>query len=182
MNLQHHFLLAMPGLAADYFANSLTYICEHNEEGAMGIMVNRPSDMSLVELLSQLGLRANRDWVATKVFEGGPVATERGLVLHRGEKKYTSSAELGEGLYLSTAIEVLDAIAEGDGPEQFIVALGYSGWGAGQLESEVANNVWLTAAADVDVLFHPDADEKLNKAAQTLGIDLRLIAAKPGHA
>lgn len=182
MNLKHHFLLAMPGLAGDYFAASLTYVCEHNDDGAMGIIVNRPSELTLVELLSQVGLKTNRKWVDTQVFEGGPVATERGLVLHTGERQYESSASLGESMYLSTALEVLDAIAQDDGPEQFIVALGYAGWGAGQLEDEVTNNVWLTIPASLDVLFHPVCEEKLDKAAKILGIDMRLIATRPGHA
>lgn len=180
MNLKHHFLLAMPGLAGDYFASSLTYICEHNDEGAMGIIINRPNDMSLVEMLSQLGLPMNKKWVDTKVFEGGPVATRQGLVLHTGSD--TDSTNLGNGLYLSSTLETLEAIAQDQGPEQFLVALGYAGWGAGQLDQEMANNIWLNIAADQAVLFHRVWQEKLDKAAQLLGIDLRLMAARPGHA
>lgn len=182
MDLKHHFLLAMPGLVGDYFADSLTFICEHNEEGAMGIIVNRASDMSLLELFAQLGLPANRQWVETPVLEGGPVGTERGMVLHTDDCRFESSAELGRGLCLSTAMEVLDAIANGRAPQRFLVALGYAGWGPGQLENEIANNVWLTADATQAVLFHDVLSEKLNLAGQILGIDLRLIAARPGHA
>lgn len=182
MDLAHHFLLAMPGLTGDYFANSLTYICEHNDEGAMGVMINRPSDLSLIELFSQLSLQTDRKWVDTMVYEGGPVATERGLVLHSSDQQFESSADLGGGLCLSTAMEVLDAIAHDRGPEQFLVAVGYAGWGAGQLEAEIANNIWLTTDADVDIVFHGVWEEKLKRAADLLGIDLNLIAARPGHA
>ena len=148
----------------------------------MGIIVNRASDMSLVELFSQLGLPNNRRWLDTPVLEGGPVGMERGLVLHSDDRQFESSASLGSGLCLSTALDVLQAIASDNAPHQFLVALGYAGWGAGQLEEEVANNVWLTAPAKNHILFHPKNDNKLELAAQTLGIDIRLIAARPGHA
>ncbi len=174
--------MAMPGLTGDYFADSLIYICDHTDDGAMGIMVNRTSDMSLVELFSQLGLPNNRRWLDTPVLEGGPVSMERGLVLHSDEKQFESSAPLGFGLCLSTALDVLQAIASDNAPQQFLVALGYAGWGAGQLEDEVANNVWLTAPAETKILFHQNNEKKLTLAAQTLGIDIRLIAARPGHA
>ena len=182
MNLKHQFLIAMPGLTGDYFANTLTYVFEHDENGAMGIVINRESDMSVLELLSRVGLKTNRKWVDTLVFEGGPVATERGTVLHSDDKVFESSNELGHGLCVSTAMEVLDSIACDKGPDNFLVALGYAGWEAGQLEDEVANNVWLTAPADSAVLFHKVSSEKLDLAARILGIDIRLIAAQPGHA
>lgn len=182
MDLKHQFLLAMPGLSGDYFANSLTYICEHNTDGAMGIVINRPSDMSLMELLAQVGLPANHKLLHTNVFEGGPVAVERGMVLHTDDRMFESSAELGEGLCLSTAMEVLAAIANDQGPDQYLVALGYAGWGEGQLEDEIANNVWLTAPADTTILFDSAWQDKLSNAAGILGINLNLIAAKPGHA
>jgi putative transcriptional regulator len=182
MNLKHQFLLAMPGLGGDYFANTLTYICEHNKDGAMGIIINRPSDMSLMELLAQVGLPANHKLLNTNVFEGGPVAVERGMVLHSSNRTFESSADLGAGLCLSTAMEVLAAIANDEGPDQYLVALGYAGWGEGQLEDEIANNVWLTAPADQAVLFESAWQDKLTDAADLLGINLNLIAAKPGHA
>jgi putative transcriptional regulator len=182
MDLQHNFLLAMPGLAGDYFAHSLTYICEHNADGAMGIIVNRPSDMSLVELFTQIGLTSNHRWLDTMVLDGGPVAIERGLVLHSDDKVFASSAVIGQGLCLSTAMEVLDAIAREQAPDQFLVALGYAGWGPGQLEHEIANNVWLTIPGSKDVLFHPQVEQRLEFAAKSLGIDFRLISGRAGHA
>lgn len=182
MDLKDHFLLAMPELAGNYFADTLTYVCEHNDNGAMGIVVNRESDMSLLELLAQVGLRTDHKWVDTPVFEGGPVATDRGTVLHSDDVVFESSAALGNGLCVSTAIEALDAIANDAGPAQILVCLGYVGWDAGQLEDEIANNVWLTIAANHTIIFHPDSTEKLQLAAQELGVDMRLIATKPGHA
>ena len=182
MNLKHQFLLAMPGLAGEYFADSLTYICEHNEDGAMGLIINRSADMSLVELFAQLGLPVDHKWVDTPVLEGGPVSPERGIVLHSQDKLYASSAGLDDGLALSTALEVLDDIAAGNGPKKFLVALGYAGWGPGQLEEEIAGNVWLTIDADPQIIFTEDLAAKLDQAARTLGIDIRLIAGKAGHA
>lgn len=182
MNLQHQFLLAMPTLAGDYFSGTLTYICEHNENGAMGIIVNRPSELSLVELFSQMGLSTNARWGSTSVLQGGPVAADQGFILHSCDRTFDTSTHLGNDLYLSTAVEVLDAIAVDDGPNEFLVALGYAGWGAGQLEDEIGRNAWLTAPGDADVLFRSPYDQRLNLAGQLLGIDVNLISPKAGHA
>ena len=182
MNLTHHFLLAMPGLVGDYFADSLTYVCEHNDDGAMGIIVNRPAELSLVELLAQVGLPANRRYVDTPVLEGGPVSAERGFVLHRGDGEVASSTDIGNGMHLATALDVLDAIANDNGPDEFQVALGYAGWGAGQLESEVAANAWLTLPADPEIVFSVPYAERSQTAAASLGVDMRLMSPRPGHA
>ena len=148
----------------------------------MGIMINRPLSLSLVELFAQVGLRTNKRWVDTPVLEGGPVATERGFVLHSSDKTFATSADLGDGLHLSTALEVLDAIADDEGPTDFIVALGYAGWGAGQLEDEISRNVWLTVPADKSVVFDTPYEKRLERAGKLLGIDVSLIAPKAGHA
>lgn len=182
MNLKHQFLMAMPGLAGDYFADTLTFVCEHNDEGAMGILVNRPSDTTLVELFAQLGLKTARKWAEVQVLEGGPVARERGFVLHTNDKTFPASVELDQGLCLSTALEVLDAIANDAGPEKFLVTLGYAGWEAGQLENEIQNNVWLTTNAAPEVLFDVPYPDRLQAAADSLGIDIRLISGHAGHA
>lgn len=171
----------MPGLTGDYFADSLTYICEHNDDGAMGLIVNRPSEMTLVELFAQLGLPADHKWVDRTVLEGGPVATDRGIVLHSDDQRYESSAAIGQSLVLSTAMDVLEDIAAGTGPQRFVVALGYAGWGPGQLEDEIGRNAWLTTAADTDLVFNEQWSEKLQLAARALGIDFRLISGKAGH-
>lgn len=180
----------MPGLAGSYFGGTITYVCEHNEDGAMGIMVNRPSQVSLVELLAQLGIDTGGTSVDIPVLEGGPVATERGFVLHgrtlRGGTDETglleSSLDLDNGLMLSTAREVLEAIAAGSGPEQYLVALGYAGWGEGQLEAEIKDNAWLTCPADPAILFDTPYDDRVNRAAAALGIDFRLLSGQAGHA
>ncbi len=172
----------MPGLAGDYFADSLTYVCEHNEDGAMGVIVNRASDMTLLELLVQVGLQPDHKWVDTPVFEGGPVSPERGFVLHSEDADFESTAQLGHGVSLSTAVDVLDAIADERGPKRFIVALGYAGWGAGQLEEEMAANAWLNVAADTDLLFASDWENKAEQVARSIGVDMRLMSGRPGHA
>lgn len=188
LSLKNQFLLAMPGLAGSYFGDTLTYICEHNDEGAMGIMVNRPSAVTLVELMAQLGIQKGQTSVDTLVMEGGPVGAERGFILHAEDDRFDSSLSLGNGIMLSSAREVLEAIAAGDGPEAYLVALGYAGWDGGQLESEVAENAWLTCPGGADgalarkVIFETPFDERINAAAASLGIDFNLISGQAGHA
>ena len=182
MNLQNQLLLAMPGLLGDYFAGTLTYVCEHNEEGAMGLIINRPSELTVLELLAQLGLPTDRSLAQVPVLEGGPVSTERGYVLHSAEKTFESSASLGPDLRLSTGLDALEAIGKGNGPEKSLIALGYAGWGAGQLEEEMANNVWLTAPSNPEILFDLPHADRQQAAAALLGIEFRLIAGTAGHA
>jgi len=167
--LKHHFLLAMPGIAGDYFGNTITYICEHNEEGAIG------------ELLDQLGI-AGTLIAKQSVLEGGPVKTERGFILHSDEVHYDASLPLGNGLMLSTARQTLEAIGAGNGPKRYMVALGYAGWGSGQLENEMMQNTWLSCPADIDILFDVPFDQRVHKAAASLGIDFRLMSTHAGHA
>jgi putative transcriptional regulator len=189
-NLKNQFLLAMPGLTGSYFGGTITYVCEHNEDGAMGLLVNRPTTVSLVELLAQLGIDTSQTSVDIPVLEGGPVATERGFVLHGTEGSegaldadaFASSLDLGNGLMLSTARDVLEAISRGAGPREYLVALGYAGWGEGQLEQELAENAWLTCPADPQVLFHCPFEDRVNRAAASLGIDFRLLSGQAGHA
>ena len=181
MNLKNHFLMAMPDLSGDYFGNTLTYICEHNDEGAIGIVVNRPTDVSILELLAKLNMEPERRWVEQLVLDGGPVAQDRGFVLYKGGEEFGKSVAIADGIHLSTALETLTAIAAGAGPENFLIALGYAGWGEGQLESEVSRNSWLTVEATPEILFDTPAEAKLQAAAQVLGIDFNLIAAQPGH-
>lgn len=182
--LKHHFLIAMPKPADepdDYFSRTITYICEHNEEGAMGFMVNRPMKLTVGELLDQLGIAAG---VSSEqpVLEGGPVKTERGFILHSDDVQYEASLPLGNGLMLSTARQTLEAIGAGAGPKRYVVALGYAGWGSGQLENELLQNVWLTCPADIDILFDVPFDQRVNQAAASLGIDFRLMSTHAGHA
>ena len=180
--LKNQFLLAMPALAGSYFGNTITYLCEHNDQGAMGIMINRPSELSLAELLEQLDIKCQGTPISVPVLEGGPVASDRGFILHTDEKDFGSSLRLGNGLMLTTAREVLEAIAAGEGPADFLVALGYAGWGDGQLESEMKDNSWLNCPASQEVLFETPFDERVRKAAAGLGIDFNLISGRAGHA
>jgi putative transcriptional regulator len=180
-SLKHHFLLAMPGLAGEYFGNTISYICEHNDDGAMGFMVNRPMDLTVGALLEQLGIASNIE-LDQPVVEGGPVKRERGFILHSDEVRYDASLSLGNGLMLSTARQTLEAIGSGEGPQRYLVALGYAGWGVGQLEDELLHNAWLSCPANIDILFDVPFDQRVNSAAATLGIDFRLMSSQAGHA
>lgn len=182
MGLKNQFLLAMPGLTGTYFGDTVTYICEHNADGAMGIMVNRPTDVSLVELLSQLGINTGSTPIEVTIMEGGPVHADHGFILHTDDKHFESSLNLDNGLMLTTARDVLEAIADGRGPGNYLVALGYAGWQSGQLEAELKENVWLTCPVDAEVLFHTPYSERVAKAAASLGIDFKLMSGHAGHA
>ena len=181
-SLRHQFILAMPALAGSYFGASITYLCEHNADGALGLMINRPlPDVQLGELFDQLGIEgtSHRD---APVLEGGPVQRDHGFVLHSDDLVLEGSLHLDGGLVLSTAREILSAIAGGAGPARFLVCVGYSGWGAGQLETELAENAWLSCAAESDIIFDVPFAERVDRAAATLGIDFRLISGEAGHA
>lgn len=173
--------MAMPALEADYFASTLTYICEHSDEGAMGLVVNRPSNISLLEVLAQLNLSPRRHWVDTPVVAGGPVSTERGFVLYRGDEIFESSISVCDDVHLSSAMSLLSALAQDDGPEDFLFAFGYAGWQSGQLENEILNNAWLTVEADPQILFATPFEQRLPSAANILGIDLSLVAPQMGY-
>jgi putative transcriptional regulator len=181
-SLKNQFLLAMPNQAGSYFGNTATYVCEHTPNGAMGLMINRPTDVALVQLLAQLGMDVHDTPPDVPVMEGGPVASERGFVLHSDDKSFPTSLSLDGGVVLSTAREVLEAIATGNGPSDYLVALGYAGWGEGQLEAELKQNAWLTCPGDSDILFNTPFEQRVNKAAAALGIDFRLMSAQAGHA
>ncbi|MCP1621970.1 YqgE/AlgH family protein [Pseudomonas nitroreducens] len=181
--LKHHFLIAMPHMADSNFAQTVTYLVEHNEQGAMGLIINRPSGLSLADVLEQLRpdeLPPVRCQGMT-IYNGGPVQTDRGFVLHPAGRSFQATLELGE-LSLSTSQDVLFAIADGSGPAQHLITLGYAGWEAGQLEAELADNAWLTCPADPAVLFEVPAEQRLSAAAERLGVNLSLLTAQAGHA
>ena len=184
MDLRHQFLIAMPNLTGSYFGGTVTYVCEHADEGAMGLIINRPSSLSLAELCeqSEIGAAEGVDLGAVAVLEGGPVASDQGFVLHSDDGHFSASASLGHGLNLTTALEMLEAIAQGRGPYNYLVALGYAGWGPGQLEAELADNAWLTCPANLEILFDVPFEERVQSAAATLGIDFSLISGQAGHA
>lgn len=183
LNLTDHFLIAMPSMEDSYFVKTLTYICEHNEQGALGVIVNRPTEFPVKKLLKQLGLSPQDSTTSdTPVLQGGPVRMDNGFVLHEpvGSWKFTLSSNTEIGL--TSSIDILEAIAENRGPERVLVALGYAGWTAGQLEQELANNVWLTVPAEPDILFDLSFEEKLPAAMKSLGIDFSNLSNQVGHA
>ena len=179
-----HFLIAMPGMADPSFTGTLTLICEHSDEGALGIVVNRPSTLHLNEIFQQMGLSTDdtSETGGHAVYAGGPVSQERGFVLNSGESSWDNCMTICTGLQLATSTDILSAMADNRGPEKSLVALGYAGWGAGQLEKEIAENTWLTCQADPAIIFETPFHLRLSTAAKTLGVDLSLISDQVGHA
>lgn len=183
VELTNHFLLAMPTLEDPNFRRTLTYICEHTEYGAMGLVINRPLALTVGEVLQHLDIEPTAtDLAQQPVHYGGPVEAERGFVIHTPVGHWEGSLRLSDHLAVTTSRDILEAMAQGTGPEQALMTLGYSGWGAGQLDAEMAHNAWLTCPADLDVLFSMPAEERLATAAARIGIDLSLMSSDPGHA
>jgi putative transcriptional regulator len=183
MNLTHHFLIAMPALQDPFFSKSLAYICEHNDQGALGLVINRPIDMTLGTLFEQVGVEAKGAGLGdVPVLFGGPVQTDRGFVLHRPIGEWQSTMKVHEEVGLTTSKDILVAAARGEGPRQLLVTLGYAGWAPGQLEKEIGENSWLTVQADAHVIFDLLPEERLPAAMQLLGIDFGSLAEDAGHA
>lgn len=181
--LRNHFLLAMPGLSEGIFSQSITYICEHGESGAMGIVINQPLELSVAEIFEHLQITPAADFSNTPVMAGGPVQIDHGFVLHRpGTSHWDASLQVTPEITLTTSCDVLRAIANNAGPEDYLIALGYAGWAAGQLEQELADNSWLTLPADSDIIFNTEPQRRLGAAAALLGIDMNLISGEAGHA
>ena len=181
--LNNHFLIAMPALDDPNFFHSVTYICEHNEQGAMGIVINQPLDISLSDVLSHMHMtNTNEQLAATPVFLGGPVQTDRGFVLHQPAGKWDSMLEVTEDIAVTTSRDILQALNDGNGPTRSLVALGYAGWGEGQLEHELVANAWLTCPADSAIIFDTPIEDRWTAAAASLGIDLNTISDSFGHA
>lgn len=182
-SLTNHFLIAMPGLLDPNFARTVTYICEHNEHGAMGIVINRPLNVTLGALLSQLGIQTMHPRVAQiPIYQGGPVQTDRGFVLHSGGHSYESTLSITPEISITTSRDILEAIAAGEGPEHVLVALGYAGWAGGQLEQEMSANAWLNGPASLEIIFEMDPSARWMAAAQLIGVDLNLLSGEAGHA
>lgn len=184
INLCDHFLISMPHLRGSSFEQTLTYICEHSEEGAMGLVVNRPLDLTFAQILDHLDIQKDPIQDAQRhIYAGGPVQVERGFILHSPvEHAWGSSYAINERLHLTTSTDILHAIAEGWGPEQYLITLGYAGWGAGQLEQEILANSWLSCAADLDILFATEPQQRLGAAATRLGVNLDLLSSQSGRA
>jgi putative transcriptional regulator len=183
INLTHHFLLAMPGMTDPNFTGALTYLCDHGEQGALGIVVNRPMTLTLGGLFEQIGLDSTNERLGRQpVYLGGPVQNERGFVLHRPIGTWSSTLSVGGQVGLTTSKDILEATARSEGPEQIIVSLGYAGWAAGQLEEEIKQNAWLTVPADPEVIFALPPAKRLNAALRILGIDMAMLSDEAGHA
>lgn len=182
-NFTHHFLIAMPAMVDPNFARTLTWVCEHNDEGALGIVVNRPTDMMLSALFEQIDLPLARPEVGARpVHFGGPVQVDRGFVLHRPLGNWQSTLAVTDDVGLTTSKDILEAVSRGEGPLDLFVSLGYAGWSAGQLEQEIAQNAWLTVGADAGVVFDLPAEDRLPAAMRLLGIDFSRLSDDVGHA
>jgi putative transcriptional regulator len=181
--LTNQFLIAMPTLLDPNFFHSVAYICEHNQHGAMAIIINQPVDLTVGELMEQMNQQAHESIIDKPVFRGGPVDLERGFVLHEaGDAVWESSLPVTEQISLTSSNDIINAMAEGRGPENSLVALGYAGWGAGQLESEIRDNAWLNVSANSEILFHTDVPARWEAAAGLLGIDIHQLTGDAGHA
>jgi putative transcriptional regulator len=192
INLTNHFLIAMPSLEDAMFGKSVVYVCEHSPRGALGLVINKPADMKMDTLFGKIDLDLKRaDLSDSPVFQGGPVQTERGFVLHepifiaehkKEESLYASTMTIPGGLEMTTSKDVLEALASGAGPRRVLVSLGYAAWGEGQLESELGENSWLTVDADPAVIFDTPVDQRYDRALALLGLQSWMISSQVGHA
>ena len=192
INLTNHFLIAMPGLEDAIFSKSVVYVCEHSPRGALGLVINKPADIGMAALFGKVDLPLKRQDLTDKpVFQGGPVQTERGFVLHEAifpdnekpaQSLYASTMAIPGGLEMTTSKDVLEALANGSGPRKVLVSLGYSAWGEGQLETELGENSWLTVDADQGVIFDTPVEQRYDKALALLGLQAWMISSQVGHA
>ncbi|MGF1726969.1 YqgE/AlgH family protein [Photobacterium nomapromontoriensis] len=187
MNLTNHFLVAMPSMQDPNFKGGVVYICEHNDEGAMGIVINLPIEISVGNMLEQIEIARdlpvnNPSSLEQPVFNGGPVSADRGFVLHNKSGCFSSSIDITDHVSVTTSKDILSLLGTSEAPEQFLVALGYAGWDAGQLELELAENTWLTTEANPDVVFNTPISERWNKAIAQLGINATHLSIEKGHA
>ena len=183
-SLQNYFLIAMPTLSDSYFERSLMYICEHSEEGAMGLVINSPTEMTLKELLQQTDKDAVVDDEKADqiILAGGPVSQERGFILHSPQSGWSSSVSLNDDLMVTTSKDILSALGNEDGPLKSVITLGYAGWTAGQLEQEIQDNAWLAVEADTDILFETPIHKRWQAAVNKLGVDVWQLAPSHGNA
>ena len=182
-SLTNQLLIAMPSMLDNNFSRAVTLLCQHDEDGAMGLIINRPTDFSLGELFTQLDLADEKLAIAQQtVLWGGPVQTDRGFVLHQDQREWPSTLRFGDGLAITTSREILIALAEGKGPDQCLVMLGYAGWGSEQLEFELSENAWLNAPVDNELLFSTPLELRWQAAARKLGIDINQLTDYSGRA
>lgn len=182
-SLSNHFLIAMPALSDPNFHHTATYICEHNDEGALGLVINRPTDLHLGEILEHMGIEATAGDIAQQqVCLGGPVQNDRGFVLHQPVGDWEATLKVTELIGITSSRDILEAIAHGEGPEKTFITLGYAGWGAGQLEQELAANAWLSGPADSLIVFDTPYEQRWEAAAGLIGVDIKLLSGEAGHA
>jgi putative transcriptional regulator len=183
LNLANHFLIAMPSMQDPVFGGTVVYVCEHNENGVLGVVINKPTDMTMQVLFERIDLKLESDVdVDEPIMFGGPVQDDRGFVLHTPGSRYSSSLTVTKDVAFTTSIDVLEAVAAGDGPQRMLVSIGYSGWSPGQLEDEISRNGWLTVSADPDILFNLPIEERYTAAMRLLGIDPLMLTSEAGHA
>jgi len=181
--LGNHFLIAMPQLADPNFFHTVTYICEHNAEGALGIVINRPLGLQLGEVFSHMEITPSvAQSEEIPIYSGGPVQQDRGFVIHRPVGEWSASLQVTEAIAVTSSRDILAAMATGHGPRDALVALGYAGWGAGQLEREILDNAWLSGPADERIIFELPTEQRWEAAAALLGVDIHALTGQPGHA
>ncbi|MBL4582404.1 MAG: YqgE/AlgH family protein [Gammaproteobacteria bacterium] len=182
--LENQFLIAMPQMEDSYFANTVTYLWKHNDEGALGIVINKPLEACVADIFDELGIECNIEegpFREEAVLAGGPVERDKGFIIHNAEKNWESSVAVTEEISICTSKSILEDIASGNGPENYLIALGCAGWEAGQLEREIIANTWLTVPADPALIFSSDYENKTQRAASILGVNLQQLAPAAGH-
>lgn len=182
-SLTNHYLIAMPGLTDPHFYHSVSYLCEHSDDGAIGIVINRPMNFYLSDVLEQMEIKVqDLKTQSIPVYYGGPIAPDRGFVIHTPEGHWRSTLKTAPDVHVTTSHDILEAMAIGQGPQHAIVALGYAGWDATQLDTEIAANVWLSVPVDPKIMFETSAQMRWQAAAQLLGIDITTLSGDIGHA
>jgi len=185
MNLTNNFIIAMPNLSDPFFEKTVSYICQHTDQGAMGLTINHPTDISFSYFLSQLGITLEEESLtSTPIYLGGPIETQHGFILHSNDIEPSNSPQtlkINDSISLSSSKDILLAIAKGEGPSKFLITLGYAGWVKDQLEHEIQQNSWLNVASNNDIIFSTPANKRWERAASQLGIDINLISGDIGH-
>lgn len=185
LNLANHFLIAMPAMEDPIFGGTVVYVCEHNENGVLGVVINKPTDMTMQVLFDRIDLKLEDSpgaHIDEPIMFGGPVQDDRGFVLHTPGARYSSSLTVTDEVAFTTSIDVLEAVAAGTGPQRMLVSIGYAGWSPGQLEEEISRNGWLTVGADAHILFDLPIEERYTAAMKLLGIDPLMLTSEAGHA
>ena len=186
LNLANHFLIAMPSMQDPIFGGAVVYVCEHNDKGVLGVVINKPTDMTMDVLFERIDLKVadsvQEQVASAPIMFGGPVQDDRGFVLHTPGARYSSSLAVTDEVAFTTSIDVLESVAAGDGPQRLLVSIGYAGWSPGQLEDEISRNGWLTVGADANVMFDLPIEQRYTAAIKLLGIDPMMLASEAGHA